>query len=255
MLELDANADEVEDSKTRLFNISFNGNTILVPFKASYQFQEDEENEENAGTLTIKNTYNPEKTSVNVSVTDWDDHENEDGLRPDSVTVRLLANGQDTGQTVALNGNNNYQASFNNLNKKDAQLQDIPYSVQVQNDNVITGQDGKLTYSYETGGDAANGYTVTLKHTPQTVTHNVTVNWEDNNDQDYHRPLSVDVVLTAGNGGNQGNENKHVLHLQGDGNQWNGQFQPLPAVRNGQEINYTVVENENENPRVFRSAE
>ena len=247
VIEEDFGHNDIEEGQTGDFQVNLNGNPIEAPFKVSYQFQADVENAENGGTFRIKNTYDPEKTSVNVSVTDWDDHENEDGLRPDSVTVRLLANGQDTGQTVALNGNNNYQASFNNLNKKDAQLQDIPYSVQVQNDNVITGQDGKLTYSSETGGDAANGYTVTLKHTPQTVTHNVTVNWEDNNDQDYHRPLSVDVVLTAGNGGNQGNENKHVLHLQGDGNQWNGQFQPLPAVRNGQEINYAVVENENEN--------
>ena len=47
------------------------------------------------------NRYTPGKTSLNVSKI-WDDEDDHDGIRPAAVTVELLANGEDTGMSVAL---------------------------------------------------------------------------------------------------------------------------------------------------------
>ena len=41
---------------------------------------------------TVTNSYTPETTSVK-GVKIWDDGENQDGIRPPSITVNLIANG------------------------------------------------------------------------------------------------------------------------------------------------------------------
>ena len=40
-----------------------------------------------------------------VKVTFWEDHDNEAGTRPDSVTIKLLADGVDTDKTLILSDN------------------------------------------------------------------------------------------------------------------------------------------------------
>ena len=49
----------------------------------------------------FENTYTPAKTEVSVKKV-WKDENNQDGKRPSSVTVKLLADGQDTGKTLEL---------------------------------------------------------------------------------------------------------------------------------------------------------
>jgi hypothetical protein len=41
------------------------------------------------------NSHNPERKTINVSKV-WDDNNNQDGARPESITVRLRANGAET---------------------------------------------------------------------------------------------------------------------------------------------------------------
>ncbi len=63
---------------------------------------------------TITNSYTPGKTEVPVKKV-WDDKNNQDGKRPASVTVKLLADGQDTGKTLELNKENNWSGNFTDL--------------------------------------------------------------------------------------------------------------------------------------------
>ena len=49
----------------------------------------------------VTNKYTPGKTSVQVTKS-WQDGNNQDGIRPESVTIKLLADGQDTGKTLVL---------------------------------------------------------------------------------------------------------------------------------------------------------
>ena len=55
------------------------------------------------GTITITNTHKPQETSVEVKKV-WVDNNNQDGIRPSSITVTLKGNGQQIGQPVELKG-------------------------------------------------------------------------------------------------------------------------------------------------------
>ncbi|WP_172370595.1 Cna B-type domain-containing protein [Sporosarcina jiandibaonis] len=70
---------------------------------------------------------NDEKISVDV-VKEWD------GRKTSSVTIKLLANDEDTSQTLLLNENNGWKGSFSDLRKYDAiSGEEIRYSVVEQN--------------------------------------------------------------------------------------------------------------------------
>ena len=54
--------------------------------------------------------------SMDISVIcDWNDSEDTDGIRPDSVTVALYVNGNDTGRTTTLSAENGWRGSFDHL--------------------------------------------------------------------------------------------------------------------------------------------
>ena len=54
--------------------------------------------------------------SMDISVTcEWDDRENTDGMRPDSVTVELYVNGEETGRRIMLCAENGWRGSFDGL--------------------------------------------------------------------------------------------------------------------------------------------
>jgi hypothetical protein len=63
---------------------------------------------EDHGTITNKHT--PEKTSVEAEKV-WDDANNQDGIRPESVSVQLKADGQNKGEAVTLNAANQWKTT------------------------------------------------------------------------------------------------------------------------------------------------
>lgn len=91
-----------------------------------------------------------------VSVTKvWDDSDDADGLRPGSVTVRLLANGKDTGKTLELNAGNQWKAQFTGLPiYSDGEA--VTYTVA---EDAVEGYEAPVI-----SGDAASGFVVTNKH-------------------------------------------------------------------------------------------
>ena len=69
-----------------------------------------------AATEQCTNTHTPETTSIGVEKA-WDDADNQDQKRPDSVTVHLLKNGEETDQSVTLDAVGNWRndSAFTNL--------------------------------------------------------------------------------------------------------------------------------------------
>lgn len=65
---------------------------------------------------TITNTHVPEVINLSGTKT-WDDNNNQDGIRPESIVVHLLANGVDTGQTKEVSQTDNWTYQFENLPK------------------------------------------------------------------------------------------------------------------------------------------
>ena len=81
------------------------------------------------GTVcTITNTHIPEETAINVNKK-WVGDDEKLSERPESITVELLANGQDTEKTIVLTADNDWKGSFVDLPKYEAGTE-ITYSVE-----------------------------------------------------------------------------------------------------------------------------
>lgn len=174
----------------------------------------------------FENTYTPAKTEVPVKKV-WKDENNQDGKRPSSVTVKLLADGQDTGKTLELTEANGWAGSFKDL---DADKGGTPIKYTVV-EVTVAG------YTSEVTGDAASGFTITNSYTPETVDVKATKNWEDANNQDGKRPTKITINLLADG---QKVDSKEV-QAAADGT-WTVEFTKLAKYKAGKEIKYTVTE-------------
>ena len=130
--------------------------------------------------------------TVEVKVTKiWDDNENKEGLRPDSVTVYLMK-GSDKVSTVELNKNNNWTYNWQNLLKYEAG-KEITYTVsEAQVANYKAPVIAKVS-------DTEWAYTVTNARDYEETEVKVTKVWDDNNNEEGFQPASVKVNLMKGN--------------------------------------------------------
>jgi len=161
---------------------------------------------------------NTETTSISGTKT-WDDSNNQDGKRPASITVNLLANGTKVA-SKQVTEKDNWKYSFDNLPKYEAGTE-IKYTV---------GEEAVADYETK-----VEGYNITNTHKPATIDITGHKTWNDNNNQDGKRPKSITVNLLA-NG--RITDTKTVT---ADDN-WTYSFTNLPKYANGQEITYTVSE-------------
>ncbi|RJU49832.1 Cna B-type domain-containing protein [Streptococcus sp. AM28-20] len=180
----------------------------------------------NPGQVVISNTHTPSKTKVQVTKK-WEDANNQDGLRPATITVKLYKDGVATDQTLELSEANQWQGSFENLNEK-AAGKAIHYTV--KEENVPEG----YTLSID-DKDPAHPI-LTNKHEPTVTQVKVTKKWEDANNQDGLRPKEIQVQLYAGD---QEVGEKVVLSTD---NKWTHTFTKLPEKANGEIIHYSVKE-------------
>ena len=179
-----------------------------------------------ANDLVFTNKYTPAKTEVPVKKV-WKDANNQDGKRPTSITVKLLADGQDTGKTLELTEANGWAGSFTNL---DADKGGTPIQYTVV-EVTVTG------YTSDVTGDAASGFTITNSYSPETVDVKATKNWDDANNQDGKRPTKITINLLADG---QKVDSKEV-QAAADGT-WTVEFTKLAKYKDGKEIKYTVTE-------------
>ncbi|EGO7994987.1 Cna B-type domain-containing protein, partial [Enterococcus faecalis] len=165
------------------------------------------------GNVKITNTHTPETTEVKGTKT-WADNDNQDGKRPDKITVNLLADGEQVA-TKEVTEADGWQYSFTNLPKfKDGQ--EIVYTV--------TESD---VPEYNT---SIEGYNITNSYTPGKTSVSVTKEWDDANNQDGKRPNSIQVQLKA-NGEKQG----EPVTLTA-ANNWTTTWNDLAQKAKGQEI-------------------
>ena len=179
----------------------------------------------------LTNTHAVETTQVGVTKV-WDDADNADGLRPDSVKVELLADGAATGKTVTLNAGNNWTHTWDNLAKK-AGGKDVAYTVREA--EVPEGYTSVMT-----GGMVKNNgafsYTLTNKHEIESTALNVKKVWDDAGNADGLRPASVKVKLLA-----DGKAAGQPVELSA-ANEWKHAWGDLPKLADGKTIKYTVAE-------------
>lgn len=178
----------------------------------------------NETVTTLTNTHTPELTSITGTKT-WKDADNQDGKRPESITVNLFADGTKLkSQKVSANADGNWTYSFTDLPKY-ANGQEITYTV---TEDAVDG--------YTTESD---GYNFINTHQPETTEITVTKTWNDANNQDGKRPESITVILLA-----NGTEKTRQAVTADEAGNWTYTFKDLPKYANGQEITYTVAEEE-----------
>ena len=190
----------------------------------------DKKYETQISGYNITNKYIPETTSISVKKA-WSDADNQDGKRPSSVTVNLLANGKPAtdaeGKAIIaeLNEGNSWSHTFTDLPKYSNKTE-IAYSVT---------EDKVSDYQTLITGDAASGYTVTNSYTPGKTSVGITKIWDDNKNQDGIRPESIKVILAA--------DGKAVKDAElNETNNWTYTFTDLDEYASGKQIVYTVTE-------------
>ena len=166
-----------------------------------------------------------EKTSISGDKK-WNDGDNQDGIRPDEVEVKLLANGAPIqNQTLKPDPTGKWSYKFDDLDKYDNDGNLINYTVE---EDEIQG----YTASYE---KTATGYDIINEHKPETVDVKGDKKWLDDNDKDKKRPDEITVGLYVDNTKIQ--ETKATK-----ANNWEFKFESLPKYKKGKKIEYTVKE-------------
>ena len=169
-------------------------------------------------SATITNKLNTIELSVEKI---WDDNDNQDGIRPNEITVELFANGEQTGKTLTLTAQDEWKNTFTDLVKYDNDNKEITYSVK---EAAVEG--------YES---VVNGFIVTNIHTPETVDVEGRKTWNDANDQDGIRPENITINLLADG------EIIKTESVTAEDN-WSWSFDNLPKYNAGNEIVYSITE-------------
>ncbi|MBQ1341171.1 MAG: Cna B-type domain-containing protein, partial [Erysipelotrichaceae bacterium] len=171
--------------------------------------------------VTITNT--EAETSVSVKK-EWSDNGNQDGIRPNSVTVDLM-NGNTKVATVTLSESNDWTATVEHL-RKYYNGQEIDYT---WSENVPSG------YTVTNNGKQGTLTSLTNSHTPAKTQVKVLKIWDDTNNQDGYQPKEVTVNLLK-------NSVKIAEAKLNKDNGWTYTWTDLPKRENGSDISYTVEE-------------
>ncbi len=174
---------------------------------------------------TITNSYDItiEKTTMKVTKV-WDDNNDQDGMRPQNLTVTLRKNNVDF-MDVVLNDGNNWTAELNTLAKFDDQGALITYEWV---EPAVTG------YTSVSSGTVADRV-FTNTHAPEKISLSVEKIWDDNNNQDGKRPTDITVILKKDSA-------DFMTFTLNDGNGWKETASDLDKYENGREIAYEWAE-------------
>ena len=210
------------------------GDTTITSYKIDsvkyYRASDLEEvTEDNLVPAAAFDNTRQEEEKIETSVCkEWDDADNQDGKRPQSILVQLYANGQKLGEPVVLNEGNGWSYGWSDLPvKQDGQT--VVYSVKEV--GRIPGYESTVT------GDVQTGFVITNSHTPELTNISGEKIWDDGDNQDGKRPESITVNLFA----NGEKIDSKVVKADAEGN-WKYSFKNLPKYADGQLISYTVTE-------------
>lgn len=152
----------------------------------------------------------------------WDDSENQDGLRPDTIHIKLVSNG--IAKDAYLDADSNWHLEFEGLPKyRDHGILN-EYSVQEVD---VDGYTSTVT--------TEDGYAFTIKndHVPAVIDIPITEEWIDDNNRDGLRPSSHTVILTDGI-----NTIEEIVLDKDNG--YGTVLKDMPKYKNGVEIDYQI---------------
>lgn len=191
--------------------------------------------------IGFTNQYKDQKNIVNIDVEKkWEDNQNQDGIRPTSVTVNIYKNGSIFDSAV-LKAGNNWSYKWAGLDAVDSAGEEIEYEVREVTKETITG-DAKTGYAVEYESQETKTETekniiwkITNTHQPNTTKKSIKKIWKDGENKDGIRPDSTKVNLLA-------DGIVQDTYILNEGNSWKAETGVLPVYQNGSKVNYTWKE-------------
>lgn len=181
--------------------------------------------------FVISNRHEPERVNATVNIY-WDDENDIDGLRPESLYVLLQQNGTTIEKTrLYVSENGSWQGEIRDLPKYDSNGDPYVYTF-IYEEPVVPGY--VTTYEYQKEQNHTDIYNI---HRRQTTEITVEKIWNDDNNRDGKRPENLEVSLK------QNNKTIDTLVLNQE-NHWTVTKEDLPLYINGNLQTYTVQEKE-----------
>ncbi|WP_405309939.1 Cna B-type domain-containing protein [Methanobrevibacter sp.] len=165
---------------------------------------------------TVHYEEEPEEELINIPVVIvFNDQDNKDLNRPESITVRLYAGGAEVDSAI-ITADDGWTHTFYELPKY-LDGHPINYSI---------GEDPVEWYS-----TVINGFTIRNTYQPETTSVSVRKVWSDNNDESGIRPSSIAMTLSNG----------QVVMLN-EANGWTATITGLPTMLNHEAVTYSWTE-------------
>lgn len=179
-------------------------------------------------TATLYNHYTPAPTPlpdeefIDIPVTKtWNDSNDKDGNRPESITARLYADGVEVDSHV-LTAAEGWRYTFTNKPRyKEDFKTEIVYTVN-EDDVAMYAKDIK-------------GYNIVNDYRPKVTSASVSKVWDDNGDKQRIRPSSIGMTLSDG-------QKTVTTVILSEANGWSATVNNLPTIVNGKEAVYTWTE-------------
>ncbi len=180
------------------------------------------------GMFTVVYSHEIEKVSVTTEVI-WNDNNNKEGFRPESVTVKMFANGDEIDE-VTLDEESRWKYTWP-VNPKFEDGQEIQYTIsEAQPANY------KAPVIQKTS-ETEWVYTVTNSREYEEVVVKVTKVWDDADNKDGYRSDDVIVHLKKG-------DTVFGTASLNEDNNWSYTWTNLQKYENGTAIDYTITEDE-----------
>ncbi|WP_261806094.1 Cna B-type domain-containing protein [Lapidilactobacillus luobeiensis] len=208
-------------------------NKVNIEGGETHRWDFQDQNSGEPAQITVINT----KKNLEVSKTTfsgqkfWDDGNDQDGLRPVYVTVKLWRQVNGGAKTYVakriVTASSDWRYQFKDLPTHDTNGNKITYSVTE-----------KKVAGYTT---TSSGPDLINRHTPALTQIQIKKNWVDENDQAGKRPDSVSAHLWRHD--TDGIEKVTDFTLSA-ANNWQAQFKDLPKYDQGTEIHYFITEDD-----------
>lgn len=188
--------------------------------------------DKNGAVASLYNRYTPAPTPepdaefIDIPMAKiWNDNDDKDGNRPDSITVRLYGDGVEVDSHV-LNAAEGWEYTFTDMPR---------YKEDGKTEIVYTLNEDEVPLYVHT----VNGSFITNDYRPEYTSAAVSKVWLDNNNEQKLRPGSIAVTLLPVN----------QVYVLNAANGWKIEVENLPTVLNGKPVQYSWVEQETVNYR------
>lgn len=190
-------------------------------------------------TFEIKNTYETVNTASYKVKKVWEDDDNRDGIRPDTLEITLYADGEKYGSPVELTESEAWSYEWTELPLMNEDAEEIEYTAK---EATVSG------YESDDGVMEDDAFVFTNTHTPEPYNKTgellVQKSWAGEGNE-LARPATISIELYGETTNDDGETTTWLVEGPvevSSANDWKWNFSGLYRYENGKEISYSVQE-------------